>query len=45
MALYMLIVLNELMDKKYGLTVADRRDFAELDGSTVEQYAEPSTCT
>ncbi|MDQ0810232.1 site-specific recombinase XerD [Streptomyces sp. B3I7] len=32
MALYMLIVLNELMDKKYGLTVADRRDFAQLYG-------------
>ncbi|KMS76950.1 phage integrase family protein [Streptomyces viridochromogenes] len=32
MALYMLIVLNEIMDKKYGLTVADRRDFAQLYG-------------
>ncbi|MEU2258437.1 hypothetical protein ABZ540_35315 [Nocardia xishanensis] len=32
MALYMLIVLNELMDKKYGLTAADRRDFAQLYG-------------
>ncbi|WP_411150157.1 hypothetical protein [Streptomyces sp. A30] len=32
MALYMLIVLNELMDKKYGLTMADRRDFAQLYG-------------
>lgn len=32
MALYMLIVLNEIMDKKYGLTAADRRDFAQLYG-------------
>lgn len=32
MALYMLIVLNELMDKKYGLSAADRRDFAQLYG-------------
>ncbi|MGW3974624.1 integrase [Streptomyces ardesiacus] len=32
MALYMLILLNELMDKKYGLTAADRRDFAQLYG-------------
>lgn len=32
MALYMLIVLNELMDKRYGLTAADRRDFAQLYG-------------
>lgn len=24
MALYMLVVLNELMDKKYGLTAAER---------------------
>lgn len=32
MALYMLVVLNELMDKKYGLTAADRRDFAQLYG-------------
>jgi hypothetical protein len=32
MALYMLILLNELMDKKYGLTAVDRRDFAQLYG-------------
>ncbi|MFQ6329175.1 site-specific integrase [Nocardia sp. CWNU-33] len=32
MALYMLIVLNELMDKKYGLSPSDRRDFAQLYG-------------
>ncbi|MFD5389760.1 hypothetical protein ACFWMG_33565 [Streptomyces sp. NPDC127074] len=32
MALYMLVLLNELMDKKYGLTAADRRDFAQLYG-------------
>ncbi|WP_228838955.1 hypothetical protein [Nocardia amamiensis] len=31
-ALYMLIVLNELMDKKYGLSASDRRDFAQLYG-------------
>lgn len=32
MALFMLILLNELMDKKYGLNAADRRDFAQLYG-------------
>ncbi|WP_245692571.1 hypothetical protein [Streptomyces katrae] len=32
MTLYMLILLNELIDKKYGLTAADRRDFAQLYG-------------
>jgi integrase len=31
-ALYMLITLNELMDRKYGLTAAERRDFAQLYG-------------
>ncbi|WP_436762768.1 site-specific integrase [Streptosporangium sp. V21-05] len=31
-ALYMLITLNELMDRKYGLTSAERRDFAQLYG-------------
>ncbi|MGW2784919.1 integrase [Streptomyces populi] len=32
MALYMLILLNELMESRYGLTAADRRDFALLFG-------------
>jgi integrase len=32
MALYMLIVLNRLMEARYGLTAADRRDFALLFG-------------
>lgn len=32
MALYMLIVLNQLMETRYGLTAADRRDFALLFG-------------
>ncbi|MET7899424.1 hypothetical protein [Streptomyces mirabilis] len=32
MALYMLIVLNQLMETRYGLTKADRRDFALLFG-------------
>ena len=32
MALYMLIVLNRLMESRYGLTAADRRDFALLFG-------------
>ncbi|WP_349636912.1 hypothetical protein [Streptomyces mirabilis] len=32
MALYMLILLNELMTSRYGLTAADRRDFALLFG-------------
>jgi site-specific recombinase XerD len=31
-ALYMLIVLNQLMEVRFGLTVADRRDFALLFG-------------
>ncbi|MFJ9583397.1 integrase [Streptomyces acidicola] len=31
-ALYMLILLNELFEKRYGLTKADRRDFAQLFG-------------
>ncbi|MDX3747100.1 MULTISPECIES: integrase [Streptomyces] len=31
-ALYMLIVLNQLMETRYGLTAADRRDFALLFG-------------
>ncbi|MFF5488616.1 integrase [Streptomyces virginiae] len=32
MALYMLILLNELFESRYGLTKADRRDFALLFG-------------
>ena len=32
MALYMLIVLNRLMEARYGLTAAGRRDFALLFG-------------
>ncbi|WP_223166269.1 hypothetical protein [Nonomuraea sp. SYSU D8015] len=32
MALYMLILLNELVESRYGLTKADRRDFALLFG-------------
>lgn len=32
MALYMLIVLNQLMETRFGLTKADRRDFALLFG-------------
>jgi site-specific recombinase XerD len=32
MALYMLILLNELMESRYGLTKSDRRDFALLFG-------------
>ncbi|MFD9332932.1 integrase [Streptomyces sp. NPDC060028] len=32
MALYMLILLNELFEKRYGLTRKDRRDFALLFG-------------
>ncbi|MFF4323089.1 integrase [Streptomyces sp. NPDC001568] len=32
MALYMLILLNELFEKRYGLTKKDRRDFALLFG-------------
>ncbi|MFJ6760200.1 integrase [Streptomyces sp. NPDC091273] len=32
MALYMLILLNELFEKRYGLTKKDRRDFAQLFG-------------
>lgn len=32
MALYMLIVLNQLMENRFGLTPADRRDFALLFG-------------
>lgn len=32
MALYMLIVLNRLMETRYGLTAAGRRDFALLFG-------------
>ncbi len=32
MALYMLIVLNQLMETRFGLTAADRRDFALLFG-------------
>lgn len=32
MALYMLIVLNQLMETRYGLTKSDRRDFALLFG-------------
>ncbi len=31
-ALYMLVVLNMLMDQKYGLTVEERRDFRQLYG-------------
>ncbi|MEU8712787.1 integrase [Streptomyces sp. NPDC048663] len=31
-ALYMLIALNQLMERQYGLTPADRRDFALLFG-------------
>jgi integrase len=31
-ALYMLVVLNELMDQKYGLTAEERRDFRQLYG-------------
>ncbi|MFC5907911.1 integrase [Streptacidiphilus monticola] len=31
-ALYMLVVLNELMEKRYGLTPRERRDFALLFG-------------
>ncbi|MCX5374936.1 integrase [Streptomyces sp. NBC_00091] len=31
-ALYMLILLNELFEKRYGLTKKDRRDFAQLFG-------------
>ena len=31
-ALYMLVVLNELMDRKYGLTEDERRDFRQLYG-------------
>lgn len=31
-ALYMLVVLNTLMDQKYGLTPEDRRDFRQLYG-------------
>ncbi|TVZ80076.1 site-specific integrase [Streptomyces sp. BK340] len=31
-ALYMLIVLNQLMEARFGLTAADRRDFAMLFG-------------
>ncbi|MFE6869587.1 site-specific integrase [Kitasatospora sp. NPDC057692] len=31
-ALYMLVVLNELMDRRYGLTAAERRDFRLLYG-------------
>jgi hypothetical protein len=31
-ALYMLIVLNQLMESRFGLSVADRRDFALLFG-------------
>jgi site-specific recombinase XerD len=31
-ALYMLIVLNQLMETRFGLTAADRRDFALLFG-------------
>lgn len=31
-ALYMLIVLNQLMEARFGLTAADRRDFALLFG-------------
>ncbi|POX50632.1 site-specific integrase [Streptomyces sp. Ru72] len=31
-ALYMLVVLNQLMESRYGLTAADRRDFALLFG-------------
>ncbi|WPP32287.1 integrase [Streptomyces sp. CL7] len=32
MALYMLVLLNELMRSRYGLTATDRRDFALLFG-------------
>ncbi|MEU5232133.1 MULTISPECIES: integrase [Streptomyces] len=32
MALFMLILLNELFEKRYGLTKKDRRDFAQLFG-------------
>ncbi|MFJ1598587.1 site-specific integrase [Streptomyces sp. NPDC088261] len=32
MALYMLVLLNQLMETRYGLTAADRRDFALLFG-------------
>jgi hypothetical protein len=31
-ALYMLVVLNTLMDQKYGLTAEERRDFRQLYG-------------
>jgi integrase len=31
-ALYMLVVLNELMDQKYGLTAEERRDYRQLYG-------------
>jgi integrase len=31
-ALYMLVVLNVLMDQKYGLTAEERRDFRQLYG-------------
>uniref|UniRef100_UPI003F49590E hypothetical protein n=1 Tax=Amycolatopsis sp. CA-096443 TaxID=3239919 RepID=UPI003F49590E len=31
-ALYMLVLLNELFEKRYGLTKSDRRDFAQLFG-------------
>jgi len=31
-ALYMLVVLNKLMDQKYGLTEEERRDFRQLYG-------------
>lgn len=32
MALYMLVVLNELLERRYGLSPAERRDFALLFG-------------
>lgn len=32
MALYTLILLNELFESRYGLTKQDRRDFAQLFG-------------
>lgn len=32
MALFMLVLLNELFESRYGLTKADRRDFAQLFG-------------
>ena len=31
-ALYMLVVLNMLMDQRYGLTEEERRDFRQLYG-------------